>query len=110
MAVTLFFSTETLMNALTSLSPRELERLARKRAGAQMGWYIHALVFVVVNTALAAMAALQGRYGAMLPALGWGLGLAVHGVVVFLRLHHTHLFHTLLQRERQRLQTLRDPW
>eukprot|EP01030_Chromulinospumella_sphaerica_P029494 gene29494-29933_t len=69
------------MNALTQLSPAELERLARKRAGAKMGWYTHALVFVLVNAGLALLAALHGQQGAVFPALGWGLGLAIHGAV-----------------------------
>ncbi len=98
------------MNALTHLSPDELDRLARKRAGAKMGWYVHALVFVLVNAGLAAGSALQGHGWVAIPALGWGLGLAVHGVVVSLSLHNVSLFQTLLQRERQRLETLRDPW
>jgi hypothetical protein len=29
-----------------------IERLARKRAGAKLGWYIHALVYLCVNAAL----------------------------------------------------------
>jgi hypothetical protein len=98
------------MNALTHLSPAALDRLARKRAGAKLGWYIHALVFVLVNAGLAALSALQGRHGSAFPLLGWGLGLAVHGVVVFLSLQKFDLFHSLVQRERQRLETLRDPW
>ena len=27
----------------------DLERLARKRAGAKLGWYLHACVYVLVN-------------------------------------------------------------
>ena len=33
----------------------DIERLARKRAGAKLGWYIHATVYVVVNLFLFAM-------------------------------------------------------
>ena len=97
------------MNAYAHLSPSELDRLARKRAGAKMGWYIHALVYVLVNAGLAALSALQGQHWAVYPAMGWGLGLAVHGVVVFFSLHDLDLLHTLQQRERERLETLRDP-
>ncbi len=98
------------MNALTSLSPHQLERLARRRAGAKMGWYIHALVFVLVNTGLALLALAHDRAWAIYPALGWALGLGLHGIVVMTRGYGQSLFHTLLDRERQRLQTLRDPW
>ena len=31
------------------LSDEELDRIARKRAGAKMGWYFHAMVYVLVN-------------------------------------------------------------
>ena len=98
------------MNALTHLSPAELDRLARKRAGAKMGWYIHALVFVLVNAGLIGLSLLQGRHWAVFPALGWGLGLAIHGAVVFLRPDRSGFYSTLVQRERHRLETLRDPW
>ena len=30
------------------LSPEEVERLARKRAGAKLGWYAHAALYVVL--------------------------------------------------------------
>ena len=32
-----------------TMSPDEIDRLARKRAGAKLGWYVHAMVYVVVN-------------------------------------------------------------
>nr|WP_315463452.1 2TM domain-containing protein [uncultured Rhodoferax sp.] len=98
------------MNTPTSLSPAELDRLARKRAGAKMGWYIHAMVYVLVNTGLAALSALQDHQWAVFPALGWGLGLAIHGAVVFLRPARSGFYSTLVQRERERLEAQRDPW
>lgn len=98
------------MNTLTSLSPAELDQLARKRAGAKMGWFIHALVYALVNVGLALLATLQGKPWAVYPALGWGVGLAVHGLVVFVKLQNFSLFDRLLQRERQRIQAQRDPW
>ena len=40
--------------ARTSSDPHAyLERLARKRAGAKLGWYAHACVYVLVNLFLA---------------------------------------------------------
>ena len=41
---------------------KELERLARKRAGAKLGWYIHASVYIAVNLLLAALSAASGRH------------------------------------------------
>ncbi|MDZ7892943.1 MAG: 2TM domain-containing protein [Rhodoferax sp.] len=98
------------MNALTALSPADLERLARKRAGAKMGWYIHATVFILVNAGLTLLAALQGLHWAVFPAAGWALSLAIHGAVVFARPQGASLFQKLLVRERQALQAQRDPW
>jgi hypothetical protein len=39
----------------TPLSPEEIETLARRRASAKLGWYVHAIAFVLVNTLLFAM-------------------------------------------------------
>jgi hypothetical protein len=88
----------------------DLERTARRRAGAKLGWFIHATVFVLVNLMLAALAASSGRNWAIFPAFGWGLGLAIHGVVVFVLTGGAGLHDRLLQRERDRLQLQRDPW
>lgn len=57
-----------------------IERLARRRAGAKMGWYIHALVYLCVNAGLALIAWQTGRTWALYPLVGWGLGLAIHGL------------------------------
>lgn len=87
-----------------------LERLARRRAGAKLGWTIHAAVYLAVNLLLAILSASAGRHWAVYPALGWGLGLAVHGVVVFLVTGGGGLYERMLSRERDRLQLQRDPW
>lgn len=88
------------------LSPEEIEHLARRRAGAKMGWYVHACVYVVVNLAFFAMA----RYGyghrpwSVIPALGWGVGLALHGISVFFLGKGSSFRERLVARERERLQ------
>ena len=66
----------------STLSP--LERAARRRVQAKLGWYVHALVYVCVNAGLALVAWQSGRHWAMYPLLGWGLGLALHGAAVWL--------------------------
>ena len=91
------------------LSPEEIERLAVRRASAKMGWYIHATVFILVNLMLAAMAAMSDRHWATFPFFGWGIGLAIHGAVVFFRTGGAGLHDHLLRRERQRL-TQHDAW
>ena len=89
---------------------QDLERLARKRAGAKMGWYIHATVFIAVNVMLFMLSAMSGRNWAVFPFFGWGLGLAIHGLAVFFATGGAGLHETLVQRERNRLQLQRDPW
>ena len=62
----------------------EMERLARRRAGAKMGFIIHATVFVLVNAMLFALdRQVTPQYvWPFWPLGGWGLGLAIHGLVV----------------------------
>lgn len=99
------------MNAIPhNRPPEELERLARRRAGAKLGWYIHALVFIAVNVLLMVIAASSGRNWAIYPAFGWGVGLAIHGAVVFLLSGGSGLHARLVAQERERLQLQRDPW
>ena len=97
------------MNATPLLNPA-LEQLALKRARAKLGWYIHASVYIAVNVLLAVLSAMSGRHWAMFPAIGWGIGLAVHGAVVFLLAGGAGLHERLIQRERSRLASQGDPW
>ena len=84
------------------LSPDAIERLAQRRAKAKMGWYIHASVYTLFNLLLLTLSASSGRYWAVFPALGWGLGLLVHGAVVFLLAGGTW-HERMVQTERERL-------
>ena len=85
-------------------SPEQLERLARKRAGAKLGWYTHAAVYVLVNLFLAFVSSRSGHAWAIYPALGWGLGLLIHGAAVWLAMPGGSLYSQLLERERAALQ------
>jgi 2TM domain len=93
-----------------SLSPAEIERLARRRAGAKLGWFIHAAVYAAVNSLLMAISLASGKPWAIFPLMGWGLGLAIHGAVVWLGSPGSVLHERLLERERQALAARRDPW
>lgn len=93
-----------------ALSDTRLEQLARKRAAAKLAWYLHASVFIAVNGMLLVLSALSGRHWAVYPAFGWGIGLAVHGAVMFLRTGGAGLHERLVQQERARLSLQRDPW
>ena len=88
---------------METLTP-DLETRARRRANAKMGWYIHAFVYIAVNSLLALGAWASGRHGVMFPAIGWGLGLFIHGVVVFFVTGGGGLHERLVAQERERLQ------
>ena len=64
----------------------------------------------MVNLALAAAAAISGRHWVLAPALAWGLGLAIHGAVVWMAMPGAQLYQRLLRQEIARLQPQRDPW
>ena len=87
-----------------AMSPQDIEELARRRAKRKMGWYTHAFVYVVVNLALALKSAFTGHNWAIYPMLGWGLGLMIHGLVVFVGAPADRLRDHLVQKERERLQ------
>ena len=92
------------------LSPEEIDRLARKRAGAKMGWYVHLCVYLLVNGFMFALTwfGVARRPWTMYPVLGWGLGLALHGVSVFLLGGGSGFRERLVERERERLQRQQD--
>ena len=94
---------------MSTLNP-QLERTARRRAGLKMGWFIHAGIYLAVNLLLAVLSYASGRHWAVFPALGWGLGLAIHGVVVFL-VAGGGVYENLVERERRQLAAAqKDPW
>lgn len=79
------------------------ERLARRRASAKLGWLVHAIVYVLVNTLLVTLSLSSGRGWAVFPLLGWGLGLAVHGAVVFITTGGAGIYDRMVQAERERV-------
>lgn len=64
----------------------DLQRIARRRAGAKLGLYIHAAVYVAVNAFLAVvqLQATPQVHWNLWPLAGWGLGLSIHAAVVLL--------------------------
>jgi hypothetical protein len=77
-----------------------LEARARRRVRMKFGFFIHALVFVLVNGGLFVANEMSGapRWHA-LPLWGWGLGLAIHGVVTWFGLSGDGVRERLLVRE-----------
>lgn len=92
-----------IMNEPDIGDPDDIERLARKRASAKLGWYVHACVYVCVNLLLAFLSSRGSVPWAIYPALGWGLGLLLHGAGVWLGTPGGSLYQQLLAREREHL-------
>ncbi len=57
---------------------------AKKRVELLRGFYVHAMVFVIVNIGLAAynIATTPDRLWFILTVAGWGIGLVAHGAYV----------------------------
>lgn len=81
-----------------------LEWTARRRARAKLGWLAHASVYLLVNAGLLALSLSSGRHWALFPLLGWGLGLALHGIAVWVFAPGNPLMDRMVERERARLQ------
>lgn len=95
-----------MVRAMALLSEEDIERIARKRAGAKLGWYVHATIFVVVNLGMFAFAyfGFARRPWSVAPVLGWGAGLLLHGISVFILANGSPLRERMLQRQHDRLQ------
>lgn len=83
--------------------PEDLERIARQRARAKLGFYTHAFVYTMVIAGLGLLALSQGKAWAVWPAVGWGFGLMMHGVGVYGFGPGSTLRERLTERERQAL-------
>ncbi len=83
-----------------------LLRRARRRVAMKTGFFIHALVFTLVNLGLFTLnQAIGGRAWSHFPLWGWGLGLTIHGVVTFLNLAGDGWRQRMLEAELARLRS-----
>lgn len=91
-------------NTAPAAADDELLRRARKRVDRKVGFYVHALVFVLVNGGMWMASQLfgHGRWG-FWPVWGWALGLSIHGIVTFLSLRGEGLRDRMLADEVARL-------
>jgi hypothetical protein len=96
---------------MTPEQTAQIDRLARKRAGAKLRWYAHASVYVLVNVLLFSLASMGQHRWSVFPALGWGLGLALHGLSVWMVGSGSDLRERMVQKERDKLtqQWEKDP-
>ena len=93
------------MNTPTTTTPdSDIQARARRRVGIKLGFYTHALVYVLVNLGLFAVNSVTGGHRwSHFPLLGWGLGLAIHGVVTFINLQGQGVRERMLSNEVERL-------
>lgn len=82
----------------------ELRRHALRRVKLKTGFYMHALVYLLVNLGLWVVNWASGgpRWHGWALA-GWGLGLAIHGIVTVVKLQGGGLREKMLEQELQRL-------
>jgi hypothetical protein len=82
------------------LEDDSLEARAERRVRRKIGFLIHAVVFIAVNAGLYAINAMTGepRWG-QFPLFGWGLGLAIHGLVTLIALQGEGVRRGMLARE-----------
>ena len=66
------------------MTDAEKEIFARRRVAVILGFYVHAAAFALVMLALFTIDFMIGAgWWVQWPLIGWGLGLLVHGVLVF---------------------------
>ena len=65
-----------------------LRQTAERRVGAQFGFFVHAVVYVVVNAAMALINLMTSpqTLWVIWPMMGWGIGLLMHALGVFVSL------------------------
>ena len=89
---------------LPSNDRNSIEARARRRVGRKLGFYIHATVFVLVNLVLYAInSAGGGPRWSHFPLWGWGLGLAIHGLVTLIGLQGEGVRDRMVEAEVKRL-------
>jgi hypothetical protein len=82
------------------LEDDSLETRAERRVRRKIGFLIHAVVFIAVNAGLYAINAMTGEpRWAQFPLFGWGLGLAIHGLVTLIALQGEGVRRGMLARE-----------
>ena len=69
------------------MTEEKLRQIARKRAKAKLGFYIHLIVYVCINVLLFAIWYLtlepDGFPWFIFPLIGWGIALVIHAIVTF---------------------------
>ena len=80
--------------------------LARKRAEAKLGFFIHAAVYAAVNLVLMAidLATSPGKIWFIWPMIGWGIGVIGHGLLVYRTPQSTGFMDRLIKKELKKIE------
>jgi hypothetical protein len=89
------------------MTNQELYKVAKKRAKAKLGFYIHATVYVLVTVVQVGINSFTTPdvMWSIFPALGWGVGLTAHYLGVFV-LADWRIKEFLIEEEMVRLQEM----
>lgn len=64
---------------------RQSPELIRKKIELQFGFYVHLAVYIIVNALLIFLDLKKpGNIWFIYPLLGWGIGIAIHGLSAFI--------------------------
>lgn len=87
------------------LTEEEIYRRARKRVEDKKSFFVHLLVYIVVNTGLVIIWSLTSRGYAWFiwPLFGWGIGLVFHFLSVFFFDRDTSWEQAEVEKEAERL-------
>lgn len=97
-------TTDAVSSAQTSSADDALMKRARQRVAMKMGFLTHLAVFTIVNLGLWIQGMLvSNTSGSRWTLFGWGLGLAIHGLVTALKLYGERFGQRMLKAEVARL-------
>jgi hypothetical protein len=74
---------------------------ARRHVERKIGFLIHLTVYIIVNTGLVILSQTvsKGHLWPLGPLLGWGLGLTMHGLAVYLHAPGNNWKQRMIERE-----------
>jgi hypothetical protein len=86
------------------MNEKDEYRRARKRAEDKVGFYIHFLVYLIVNGVLITINLRTNPeyYWFVWPLFGWGIGVLFHGLSVFFFSEGTAFREHMIEREMER--------
>jgi hypothetical protein len=88
----------------SEVEDQEAYRRARRRVDAKIGFFIHAVVYVIINALLVAinLSTSPGYLWFFWPLGGWGLGLFFHALSVFLFVEGSAMKQRMIDHELER--------